>query len=120
MHTTLGYTPHDVKQRCVPSYGEFVTRRRTRKTTPGFWEKKTTGEIMVLVITFTVCFGVLASGVTIAILAIFRPSIDITLWASRITGIMNTMIGLLAGFLAGRTDYKTSINQPPPEDRPSS
>ena len=63
-----------------------------------------TGEVLVLTITFTVCFGVLASGMTVALIEIFHPGTDVTVWVTRITGIFNTMIGLLAGFLAGRTD----------------
>ena len=65
-----------------------------------------TGEILVLCITFTVCFGVLASGMTIALISFFHPATDVSNWIARITGILNTMIGLLAGFLAGRTDTK--------------
>ena len=35
-----------------------------------------------------------------------------SLWVSRITGILNTMIGLLAGFLAGRTDRDLTREAP--------
>lgn len=63
-----------------------------------------TGEVLVLSITFTVCFGVLASGLMIGIIVIFRPGTDVSVWVSRVTGLMSTMVGLLAGFLAGRTD----------------
>jgi ABC-type amino acid transport system permease subunit len=76
--------------------------------------KRSTGEIMVIVITFTVCWGVIASGMGILLLSIFRPEIDVTVWVSRVTGLLNTMIGLLAGFLAGRTDTRT----PPPSELP--
>lgn len=65
---------------------------------------RTTGEILVILITTTVCFGVLASGLIISIVAIVSPEKDTTVWITRVTGIMNTMLGLLAGFLAGRTD----------------
>jgi hypothetical protein len=65
----------------------------------------------VLMIAFTVCWSVLASGATVALLAFFRPEQDIANWIARISGIMNTMIGLLAGFLAGRTDMAVQIQQ---------
>lgn len=61
-----------------------------------------TGDILVLMIAITVCSSVLASGVVIAIVMIKNPTADLTVWISRITGTVNTMIGLLAGFLAGR------------------
>ena len=62
-----------------------------------------TGDILVIAITFTVCFGVLASGATVAALSLFSDNKElITVWVSRVTGLMQLMIGLLAGFLAGR------------------
>lgn len=65
---------------------------------------RSTGEIMVIAITLTVCFGVIASGTFVGIIVLFRPEVDVTPWITRVTGLLNTMIGLLAGFLAGRTD----------------
>lgn len=91
-----------------------MTRRTTRKTKSTFWSSKTTGELMVLMITFTVCFGVFASGVLVAVISILHPDKDISIWVSRITGLLNTMVGLLAGFLAGRTDFKSQA----PKDGP--
>lgn len=75
-----------------------------------------TGEILVLSVTFTVCFGVLASGATIGLISLIHPSTDISNWVARIAGILNTMIGLLAGFLAGRTDREQlrGPNEPTP------
>ena len=67
---------------------------------------RATGEILVLAITFTVCFGVIASGLMVGLIVAFRPGTDVSVWVSRITGILNTMLGLLAGFLAGRTDFR--------------
>ena len=68
------------------------------------FQERPTGEIMVLTITFTVCFGVMASGLFVAFIVVFHPGTDVSIWVTRITGILNTMLGLLAGFLAGRTD----------------
>lgn len=65
---------------------------------------RSTGDLMVLMIAGTVCFSVLASGALVAVLSLFRPETDVTLWVQRVTAIVNTLIGLLAGFLAGRTD----------------
>lgn len=78
-----------------------------------------TGEILILSVTFTVCFGVLASGATVALISFFHPSTDVSTWVARITGILNTMIGLLAGFLAGRTDREQmkSYESPPATDQ---
>ena len=73
---------------------------------------------MVLTITFTVCFGVIASGFIIAVISIINPDQDVTVWISRVTGILNTMLGLLAGFLAGRTDANIIKQQQAPEEQP--
>ena len=81
-----------------------------------WWKDRSTGEILVLGITFTVCFGVLASGATIAVISIVHPDTDVTIWISRVTGLLNTMLGLLAGFLAGRTDYHVRASQSPTDD----
>lgn len=77
-----------------------------------------TGEILVLSITATVCFGVLASGVLVALVVLKDPHADVSIWVSRITGILNTMVGLLAGFLAGRTDREKLLDErPSPPDQ---
>ena len=78
--------------------------------------ERSTGEIMVLTITFTVCFGVVASGFLVAVITIINPDKDVTVWISRITGILNTMLGLLAGFLAGRTDANVIKQQQQPSE----
>jgi len=77
--------------------------------------ERSTGEIMVLSITATVCFGIIASGALVGVLVLVRPDVDVTPWITRITGLLNTMIGLLAGFLAGRTD--NLVQRPPPEEK---
>ena len=51
----------------------------------------------------TVCFSVLASGLIIAVVSLIHPETDVSNWIARVSGTMNTMVGLLAGFLAGRT-----------------
>lgn len=63
-----------------------------------------TSELLILLIAGTICFSVLASGATIAVLKIVHPEVDVTGSTNALTDVINTMIGLLAGFLAGRTD----------------
>ena len=78
-----------------------------------------TGELLIMTITFTVCFSVLASGAAILLIEVIHPETDVSLWVSKVTGVLNTLIGLLAGFLAGRTDRVTHLSDPPDtEDRP--
>jgi hypothetical protein len=64
---------------------------------------RSTGEILVMAITFTVCTYVLGTGILVVLLAFFTDR-DVSAAARNIADVINTMIGLLAGFLAGRTD----------------
>ena len=64
---------------------------------------RSTGDLLVLMVTATVCLAIFASGVTIVIVEIVNPKTDTTDGLQSITGIINTMIGLIAGFLAGKT-----------------
>jgi hypothetical protein len=75
-------------------YGEPMARIRDRST----------GDLLVLMIAGTVCFMVLATGASIVVIEIVNPSADTSSAVRQVTGIINTLIGLLAGFLAGRTD----------------
>jgi hypothetical protein len=58
----------------------------------------------------TVCIGVLASGLTIAVVSLVNPDVDVSHWIARITGTINTMVGLLAGFLAGKSSRRFDSN----------
>jgi hypothetical protein len=68
-----------------------------------------TGELLVLLIAATVCGYVVVSVVLTIVLAIFTDK-DITGAARNIADVINTMIGLLAGFLVGKGDLLTRKN----------
>lgn len=78
---------------------------------------RSTGDILVLMVAGTVCLTVLATGASIVAIEIISPSSDTQPAVRAVTGIVNTLIGLLAGFLAGRTDLTMTQNrtQRPPE-----
>ncbi len=77
----------------------MVTRRRS----PWFADRST-GDLLILIIAVTICFAVLASGAWLAVLALTQPERDVSAGFSAVADVVNTLIGLLAGFLAGRTD----------------
>jgi len=62
-----------------------------------------TGEILVILVGVTVCGYVIAQGMIILLLAFFTDR-DVSEAARNVADIINTLIGLLAGYLAGRTD----------------
>ena len=71
------------------------------KLRPWFADRST-GDLLILGITATICFVLLASGAVLGVLAFFQPERDLTSMVSQISDVINTMIGLMAGFLAGR------------------
>lgn len=68
--------------------------------------ERSTTDLLILLIASTICFSVLAAGATIGIIEIRDPSVDTSGAQGTLGDIINTMIGLLAGFLAGRTEQK--------------
>jgi hypothetical protein len=73
------------------------------------WKKifeRPTGEILIILVALTVCGYVVAQGVIILALAFFTDR-DLSEAARNVADIINTLIGLLAGYLAGRTDVMT-------------
>jgi hypothetical protein len=81
---------------------------------------RSTGEILVLVIAFTICGGVGVAGLAAIVFLFIYPEADITNIYRLIASVVNTLIGLLAGFLAGSTTVNTrpkkSEDDVPPPD----
>jgi hypothetical protein len=71
----------------------------------------------------TIALSVLLSGTAVAILEIINPETDTTQIVAILSDIINTLIGVMAGFLAGRTEATTTTivpgqpALPPPEER---
>lgn len=63
---------------------------------------RSTQDLLVLLVAGTICFAVLAAGATVAVIEIINPKVDTDYIVSAIRDTINTLIGLLAGFLAGR------------------
>jgi len=54
---------------------------------------------------------VLASGALVGLLALLQPTRDTSQMVGAIGDVINTLIGLLAGFLAGRTDAHMNMTR---------
>lgn len=65
---------------------------------------RSTGDLLVLMIAGTICVVVVTVTLSLIVQAWFQPDRDTSPAASAIGDVINTLIGLLAGFLAGRTD----------------
>jgi len=101
---TWADTVHTVEKK-----GVSMTRKRIRD--------RSTGEILVLMVAATVCGYVIVSGTVIILLVFVRPEVDTTNAARNIGDVINTLIGLMAGFLAGRTDVMVKRSQGAQQDR---
>lgn len=62
----------------------------------------------MLMIAGTICFGLIATGAVTAIFVFANPNTNIEGPARLIADVVNTLIGLLAGFMAGRTGMHTT------------
>ena len=81
---------------------------------PDGWLKgRSTTDLLILMIAGTICVAVLASGATIAVIEIRDPETDTSSSVAAVSDVINTLIGLLAGFLAGRSER--GMRLPPPE-----
>jgi hypothetical protein len=69
----------------------------------GFWGRSTT-DLIILMITITICLLLLIATLAIGIAQATQPQLDLSAPTQAIGNIVNTIIGLAAGFLAGRTD----------------
>jgi|SRR5262245_66140902 len=72
---------------------------------------RSTGELLILMVAGTVCFSVLATGAMIALLSLFRPEVNTDAANGALRDTINTLIGVLAGFLAGKTDATKQQDQ---------
>lgn len=74
------------------------------------FKNRTTGEIMVLLVAITVCGYVVIVGTSLIIFEFVHPDVEASAAFRSVASVINTLIGLLAGFLAGRTDLSRRKN----------
>lgn len=65
-------------------------------------EQRPTLELLLLMVAGTICGILLASAVAVAVIEIRDPGADTSAAAASIRDVLGTVLGLLAGFLAGR------------------
>ena len=76
-----------------------------------------TSEVLIIAITFTVCGYIIVNAVLIVIVGLFTER-DLAGPARNLADIINTLIGLLAGYLAGRSGMPTGKSKKKDDDDP--
>ena len=62
-----------------------------------------TGDLLVLMVAGTICFVVVFGSIALFGTELVNPGADTAPGLRTIGGVMNTLVGLLAGFLAGKS-----------------
>ena len=63
-----------------------------------------TGDVLVILFAATICLTVLIAGGSLVIIRLAQPDRDLTASVGALADVVNTMLGLTAGFVAGRTE----------------
>ena len=69
---------------------------------------RSTGDLLVMLIAITVCGYIVVISAVLIVNVIVNPDAEETGAARNIADIINTLIGLLAGYLAGRSGFKST------------
>lgn len=64
---------------------------------------RSTADLLILLVAATVCVAVLAAGGALAVVAIVQPGRDLSDVGGTLSHIVSVLVGLVAGFLAGRS-----------------
>lgn len=93
-----------------------MTRRRQSW---GEWAKqRPTADLLILIIAGTICFSVLMYGLVVSVLVFAQPDKDHSEAVTLLSNTFQMLIGLLAGFVAGRTEKTLRSGKDEPEPEP--
>jgi hypothetical protein len=83
-----------------------------------FFSGRSTTDALLLLFALTICFVIVGTTITIGVVEIRDPATDTTKAGAAVGGVINTLLGLLAGFLAGRTEVRRRRVLPQDEEEP--
>ena len=72
-------------------------------------------DVIILMIAGTICAAILTLLFFIAVIEIAQPNKDTTVATATLASFLNILMGLLAGFIAGRTERTKRSNSEPPQ-----
>jgi hypothetical protein len=70
----------------------------------GWLKARSTSDLLVLMIAGTICVATLSYGVVVSILVLFEPEKNHGPAVALLAQTFQLLVGLLAGFIAGRTE----------------
>ena len=77
------------------------------------WSERSVLEIMVLLLTLTVCASLFAMGITISIIEIVSPETDTSGAFDALGNVLSVIVGSLLGLLAGRNERSDGLHKRP-------
>jgi hypothetical protein len=67
-------------------------------------EDRPTTDLLILIIAGTICAAILLGIVGVFVVEVANPNTDLAKLAGNLNDVISTLVGLLAGWLAGRTE----------------
>jgi len=72
--------------------------------------RRPTDEVLILLMAATICFAIIATGTGLFIVAIVDPERDLTRAFQAVATVLNTLLGLVLGYLIGRRGIRNGNN----------
>ena len=66
-------------------------------------DRRSTSDTLVLIVAGTICTCIMIATIGVFVLRIYQPKSDLSGLVGNLNDVINTLIGLMAGFLAGKT-----------------
>jgi hypothetical protein len=73
------------------------------------------GEIVILILASAAGLLIVATGISMVVVFLFRPTENLAAMANGIGNVINTIVGALIGYLAGTTMKKGPDDKDPPD-----
>ena len=72
------------------------------------FRERPTADLIVVALTFVVCFIVVFTSVVVVVAEVIHPEGDTTQVVARVAGLVTTMTGAIIGYIAGRGVPRTN------------
>lgn len=63
---------------------------------------RSTADTLILMIAGTICVAILIATIGVFVIRVYEPKVDLSGLVGNLNDVINTLIGIMAGFLAGK------------------